>query len=165
MATRRRSAWSRASPRLATRSFLPYLSHTLARPVTAGTVTLTSRFRQEPGAPCGLSFEFRDYQPRSGREFAGGPNAQVTGDGTISAGGQTLGQLKPGEWLTLSIRYTLGQPAARRASVVAIWPDGRHAQAEVPLGDDFQTLSRVMLIGIGNVAGSCYLDDLSLTVE
>ncbi|MBI5833947.1 MAG: right-handed parallel beta-helix repeat-containing protein [Armatimonadetes bacterium] len=150
---------------LATRSFLPYLSHTLARPVPSGTVTLSGRVRTEPGAPCGVSFEFRDYQPKTGREFAGGPSAQVNGDGRVTAGGQTLGQLSPGEWLRLSVRFTLGRADARRAVVTATWPDGREQRAEVPLADDFQTLSRVMFICAGNVAGSCELDDLALTVE
>ncbi|MCC7490800.1 MAG: right-handed parallel beta-helix repeat-containing protein [Fimbriimonadaceae bacterium] len=150
---------------LPARSFLPYLTHTLSRPSTAGTVTLTGRVRLEPGAPCGVSLEFRDYQPASGREFAGGPNVQVSGDGQVSAGGQTLGQLTPGQWLLVSIRFTLGQPAAPPASVVATWPDGAIRQVTVPLAADFRVLSRVMFVGFGNTAGSCYLDDLALSVE
>jgi len=148
------------------KSFLPYLTHRLLRPVTAGQVTFHAAVRQQPGSPCPVSFEFRDYQPADRkREFAGGPAIVVGADGQVTSGGQTVGQIPAGTWATVAVTYTVGDPMAREAAVTLTLPHATPRQVRVTMPADYQTVSQLLIVCGGDVDGTCYVDDLELQVD
>lgn len=148
------------------KSFYPYLTHRLVRPITAGRVTFACEVRQEPGAACAVSFECRDYQPPGPqREFVGGPALFLAADGKLQSGGQDLGTVPAGTWAHVEFTFTVGDPQAREATVTAALPGAAPKAVTLPLPTDFQTLSQLLIVCFGDVDGTCYLDDLVLTVD
>jgi len=148
------------------KSFYPYLTHRLIRPVTAGKVTLSYAIRQDPAKPGAVSFEFRDYQPPGPkREFVGGPAVFLDPDGTVRSGNETLGKLTPGVWAEVAVEFTVGNPEARSATVRLTLPNATPKQVSVPINGDFQTVSQLLVVGFADVDGSVFLDDLVLKVE
>lgn len=147
------------------KTFLPYLTHYLTPPVTAGTVTFECAVKQPAAAPCGVSFEFRDYQPTDAKkQFVGGPAVFLRADGRLETGGKSLGTVPPDAWAVVRIVFTMGQAAASEVVVTATVAGGQQ-QVRVPLGADFHTVSQLLLVCGDDRDGAVYLDDLALRVE
>ena len=146
------------------KSFLPYLTHRLNPAITTGTVVFTCAVKRPADAPCGVSFEFRDYQPQDAkREFVGGPALFLRTNGQLEADGKRIGVVPSDTWVPVRIEFTVGRGGAREATYTATLPGGEQ-QVKVAMSADFRVVSQFMIICGDDQDGTVWLDDFKLGV-
>lgn len=76
------------------------------------------------------------------------------------------GQLPLGEWVHLTVVFAVEPDKGASFEVTALLADGQELHGSFPYGDPaFERLTWLGFTAPGEVAGSCYLDNLELAEE
>ena len=140
-------------------TWTPNLSYKLK--LTQGVVTGRFALRLEPGAM--VTHEWRDAD----NPFHYGPSLKVAADGTLTANGKTLDKLPMHQWLTVTVRCSLGADSTGTYDLTIQNANGATAFQYKNLSYDraFLSLRNWGFVSDTNGPSVFYLDDISLTVR
>jgi len=135
--------------------------HLFYRPgIRTGRARLTVDLRWEPGAQ--FTCEWRDYKVDQG-EFANGPAFQVTPDGALTAGGQTVLRLPPSQWVHVDMATRLGAQADGTFSLVVRLPDGKTIErVDLRYASAFKGFDWLGFVSTKEDTGVFYLDHVAV---
>jgi hypothetical protein len=135
--------------------------HLFYRPlISTGSARLTVDVRWETGAQ--FTCEWRDYKVAKG-EFANGPMLQVTPDGNLSAGGQVLLPLPPGQWVHLELTAKLGDQADGSFALSVRLPDGKTiTRTDLTYPPPFKRFDWLGFVSTKDDTGVFYLDNVTV---
>ncbi len=139
-------------------SFCPHWAYEPT--VRDGVVRIAFDLMLPSEGACAISLEARDWSQHAYRTAM---RVAFAPDGTVTAGGRTVGKLPLGEWA--HVACTLGVGPAKEAGfeVVVQSEDGNELRASGPVSDGaFEVLTWLGFSAEGEEAGTCYIDNLEV---
>ena len=126
-----------------------------------GTATASFALRVEPGFL--LTHEWRD----NANPYHVGPSLRIDGQGNLTANGQKVATLPPGQWVTFDITCGLGNKANGKYDLTVHLPNQATPihLANLPCSPEFRSLTWFGFSAEGTQAAVGYLDDLALSVR